>query len=583
MAKRSLPFLCGMWVVSAIQLGVAADADRAPNLILIMADDCGAKELACYGHPTHQTPHLDALARDGVRFETCYTACICHPTRFELMTGQYGSTNGVFHFANRAGGPAADARQEQIVNHLTFGTVLQNAGYATAMAGKWQLTGKHPNLVTENGFDEYCMWAYKHNLPNGVRHSGGWEGQAGGRTSRYWHPSIVKNGQYLPTSINDYGPDIFTDFVIDFAGRHREEKFFVYYPMALTHAPYYPTPASTPDRGYKFRNSKAEHFQENVEHLDTLVGRIVAALELLELLENTIILFTSDNGTGREGKGRPTELGARVPMIVSGPGVVSQPDCRALVDTSDVLPTLVELSGASLPAGHPLDGKSFASVLRGDQEGAREWIFSYIGDKRLLRTQRYLLERNSLIQFGQLFDCGTSRDGSGYVDVTASAAPEVMATKRMFSEILATKVVPQIWPTFDLIERLRKRRLTPAHVAETMRVPLREDPAASGPGFVAHVQPATPASPYESVELRAPNGVGSDGSMLIVQLSTDGGIDRRSIIRAYGRKFTATVPPQGTAGVPAYLRYTLPDGELSFGVTPDADARLVSFVLTQNE
>ena len=122
-----------------------------------MADQHNPGVLGCAGHPIVRTPHLDRMARSGVQFDTCYTACICHPTRFEIMTGQYGSTNGVFQFAGRLGGPRPDAPEEQIVNHLTFGKVLKAAGYATAMAGKWQLTGKIPNLVHECGFDEYCM------------------------------------------------------------------------------------------------------------------------------------------------------------------------------------------------------------------------------------------------------------------------------------------------------------------------------------------------------------------------------------------------------------------------------------------
>ena len=93
-----------------------------------------------------------------MQFQTCYTAAICHPTRFEIMTGQYGSHNGVFHFAGRRGGPKPDSPEEQIVNHVTFAQVLKPQGYATAHAGKWQLTGKIPTLVHECGFDEYMMW-----------------------------------------------------------------------------------------------------------------------------------------------------------------------------------------------------------------------------------------------------------------------------------------------------------------------------------------------------------------------------------------------------------------------------------------
>ena len=434
-------------------------ADRPPNLIVIMADDLGAKELSCYGNRKHHTPHLDRLARTGVQFNTCYTACICHPTRFELMTGQYGSTNGVFHFAGRVGGPKPDSPEEQIVSHLTFGKVLKSAGYATAHSGKWQLSGKLPTLVTECGFDEYCMWAYKHNLPQGVEHTGGWEGRKGGKTSRYWHPSIIKNGKYVPTSIDDYGPDIFTDFVIDFARRHKDEPFFIYYPMALTHGPAYSTPTTNPNVKEKFRNSKKEKFQENVEYMDKLVGRIVDALDEFGIRENTIVLFTGDNGTGGEGKATPTELGARVPMIVNCPGRVKPIGLSdALVDTSDVMPSLVELAGTKLPQNHKIDGKSFAPILRGEKTHVREWIFSYLADRRVLRTQRWLLENNAPYDFGTLYDCGTSRNGSGYKDMTDSTDPEVLKIKQQFKKILATKPVPLISKADRQAERKRARR-----------------------------------------------------------------------------------------------------------------------------
>jgi arylsulfatase A len=442
--SRWLAIVVAMSCLAGAPFALSAEPSR-PNVILIMADDLGAKELACYGHPEHRTPNLDELARTGIRFETCYTACICHPTRFEIMTGQYGSTNGVYQFAGRAGGPKPDSPEEQIVNHLTFGKVLKAAGYSTAMAGKWQLSGKIPNLVVECGFDEYCMWAYKHNLPEGVQHQGGWEGAAGNKTSRYWHPSIVKNGKYVPTTIDDYGPDMFADFVIDFATRHKDGPFFIYYPMALTHGPHYSTPLTNPDKNEKFRNDKAKKFGENVEYMDHVVGRIVKALDELGVRDETIVMFTGDNGTGGEGKGTATELGARVPMIVNCPGRVQQVGASlALVDTTDVMPTLVELAKTSLPADHPIDGRSLVPILSGQQTEVRQWVFSYLGDRRVLRTSRYLLERNAPYDFGTLFDCGDSRNGEGYVDVTDSRDPEVAKIRQHFQEILATKPVPDI-------------------------------------------------------------------------------------------------------------------------------------------
>ena len=421
-----------------------AAARKKPNLILIMADDLSAKELSCYGHERHRTPNLDELARTGVQFQTCYTACICHPTRFEIMTGQYGAKNGVYQFAGRPGGPDPRSAEEQIVNHLTFGKVLKEAGYTTVHAGKWQLSGKIPKLVVENGFDEYCMWAYVNNLPEGVEHTGGWEGKPGKKTCRYWHPSIVHNGEYVPTKITDYGPDIFTNFLIEFAKKNREKPFFIYYPMALTHAPYYSTPLTNPNEVEKFRHDK-QKFKENVEYTDLLVGRIVKAIDELGLREDTIIIFTGDNGTGGEGKGTPTEKGAHVPMIVNCPGRVKPLGISgALVDTTDVMPTLAELAGATLPADHPIDGHSMVPLITGEKNDTREWIFSYLGDRRVLRTKRWLIEKNHPDDFGLMFDCGDSRNGEGYKDVTDSTDPEVVAARQKLLEILATQPVPEV-------------------------------------------------------------------------------------------------------------------------------------------
>ncbi|HID75571.1 MAG TPA: hypothetical protein EYP56_06190 [Planctomycetaceae bacterium] len=421
--------------------GAVAGESRPPNLIVIMADDLGAAELGCYGHPRHRTPHLDRLAETGVQFTTCYATPICHPTRVEIMTGQYGHHNGIYQFAGRPGGPRPDDPQEDIANHLTFAQVLKKRGYATAQAGKWQLSGKIPTLIHECGFDEYCMWAYKHNLPEGVKHTGAWEGK-GNRTSRYWHPSIVNGGRYVPTKPDDYGPDIFTDFVIDFMRRHREEPFFVYYPMCLTHAPHWPTPDSLRSGADKFRHTKA-NFQANVEYMDKLVGRIVAALDRIGLRRRTVIFFTGDNGTGGNGKGQPTELGARVPMIVNCPGLVKPLGRRQeLVDLSDVFPTLMDLAGAEIPQGHVIDGRSFAPLLLGCPYQPRQWIYSYLGGYRIVRTSRWLLERNTPERFGRLLDCGDCRDGTAYKDVTESQDPEVQAARQRMLTILADKPVP---------------------------------------------------------------------------------------------------------------------------------------------
>ncbi len=460
--RKSLPVLAAVAVIVAGHgwaRGARKGSDRRPpNLIVIMADDLGAKELSCYGNEDHRTPHLDRLARTGVQFNTCFSTPLCHPTRFEIMTGQYGSNNKIYNFAGRRGGPKPTSPEEQIAGHVTFAQVLKSAGYATALGGKWQLTGKIPTLVYETGFDEYCMWAYKHNLPEGIEHDGGWEGRGKQKTCRYWHPSIVKNGEYLPTEKDDYGPDIFTEFLLDFAQRHKDEPFFLYYPMALTHAPYYSTPTTNPNETEKFTHSP-DKFKENVEYVDKLIGRIVAALEELDVREDTILFFTGDNGTGGQGKGQPTELGARVPMIVNCPGRVKPLGLSdELVDLSDIMPTLAELAGAELPQDRPLDGRSYAFLLEGEPGRARDWIFSYLGDRRILRTKRWLLEDNSPHHYGRLYDCGASRDGTGYREVTDSTDPEVLAIKRQFDEILTTKPAPLLPTDGPLNPRKTKQK-----------------------------------------------------------------------------------------------------------------------------
>jgi arylsulfatase A len=418
-----------------------ASPRRPPNFVVIMADDIGAKELSCYGQTKFHTPNLDRLAETGVKFETCYAAPICHPSRLMLMTGQYGCHNGVYNFAGRRGGPEPDSPVEDIArSHVTFANLLKKRGYATALAGKWQLSGEQPHLIKECDFDEYCIWAYEHNLPGGVKHTGGYEGAR--KPSRYWHPSIVKNGEYVPTTLDDYGPDIHHAFAADFMARHKDEPFLLYYPMCLTHGPHMPTPDTLKPGQDRFQDGK-QNFPAVVEYLDTLVGRLVAELDRLGLRENTILFFTGDNGTGGEGKGAPTELGARVPMIVNGPGLVKpRGSSMELTDLSDVVPTLCDFAGAPLPEGRVIDGISLAPYLRGDSEQTRDWIFSFIGDRRILRTKRWLLEDNSPLHYGRLYNCGEARDGAGYREVTNSDDPEALAAKDRFNQLLAKLPAP---------------------------------------------------------------------------------------------------------------------------------------------
>lgn len=419
--------------IVALICGHAAAAQ--PNIILVLADDLGAKEISCYGHEGHRTPNLDRMAAEGVRFETFYANPLCTPTRVALMTGQYGFHNGFLGMADPAFKPAPDSPQSQIGNHFTHADLLKSRGYATALVGKWQLSGELPTLIRDAGFDEYRMWAYDHNLPEGVTHPAH---EKGGQACRYWHPSIVENGKYLATRQDDYGPDMFNEFVIDFVRRHKDEPFFVYYTSVLTHNPH----LETPDPAQPGARWPAT-FKSNLEYLDHLMGKLLATLKAEGLDERTLVIFIGDNGTGGSGKGTVTELGARVPCIIRGPGVRRGVVSRAVADLTDIMATLADFSGAELPKDRLFDGHSLGPVLRGEKEQHRDWIYSHLDDGRVLRDTRWLLEIAKGGRGEKFFDCGESRDGTGYKDVTNSDDPEVKAARARFAEILASMPEPK--------------------------------------------------------------------------------------------------------------------------------------------
>ena len=469
--------ICLVAVTTVVTVGTA---DPRPNVVLILADDIGANELGVYGHPTHHTPQLDQLAERGVHFATAYATPVCHPSRFMLLTGQYPHHSGVFHFSGRAGGPPVENQgADDVSAHTTLGHLFQSAGYATALAGKWQMSGEVPTLIHEAGFESYRIWAYDENLPPGVVHTGGREPTAISRTSRYWHPSILENGAYVPTEPDDYGPDLFTDFLIDFMRKNHaqngeERPFFLYYPMALTHEPYYPTPDSIKPGENKFAHDPA-NWSANVAYTDHLVGRLLQTLDELRIRENTIVIFLGDNGTGLAGKGHTTEEGVRVPFIIDIPGQLKRSGLDlALTDLTDVAPTLLAATGITPPAGLHLDGHSLLPYLQGSASAPRKWIYAPLGGRRTLRTERWLLENNTPWNFGQLYDCGDQRDGQGYREVTNESTPEVITARRELRQILSELPVPEVsadspllWPRdkpFHLLAKDRTQLNSPATI-----------------------------------------------------------------------------------------------------------------------
>ena len=434
MDLRVLAF--GLLILGGTLTSCHKAVEAPPNILLVLIDDCSADELSCYGNQQHQTPVLDGLARAGARFETCWATPLCSPSRALIMTGRYGFRTG--WYANKM--KRSDPLPEE---NLIFSQPLKAAGYRTAVAGKWQL----PGLPPQYGFDHYSLWAYKSMLPEGVEHPGVESLDSTKynfmKPARFWHPSVIQDGAYLPTTANEYGPDVHTDFLIDFMLEEAGGPFLAYYPMVLTHDPFYPSPLTVEREEEKFGASDQErNFKSNVEYMDRCIGRILDSLEAHGLRERTAVIVTADNGTLRRGKGSATETGVWEPLIVHWPGKVEGAGVRKeLVDFSDIFPTVVDMAGMVVPEGYAHDGRSFLPLLTGGEYQEREFIFSYLDTRRLVRDRRWLLEGD-----GSFFDCGEKRNPRGYkeyTDVTESKDPEVIAARARFQEFLADKPAPQ--------------------------------------------------------------------------------------------------------------------------------------------
>ncbi len=362
--------------------GAAQSRPSRPNILFVLVDDLGKEWIRCYGAEGIATPNIDALARGGMRFENAWCMPQCTPTRVTLLTGQYPFRHGwTNHFDVPRWGSGCHFDPER---NASFARVLRKAGYATAIAGKWQIDDLRvePKALDEAGFDEWCMWT---------------GGEGGNRKSheRYWDP-YIHVGTESRTHQGKFGPDLYCDFLIDFMRRHREQPMLLYYPMCLTHGPLVATPDEPGAEG------KPARHKAMVRYTDKLVGRLVSALDELGLRKQTITVFTTDNGTsgaitgrrlGREVRGaksRMVEAGTAVPFVVNGPGrVPAGVVTDALTDFTDILPTLAELAGARPSEKWIVDGRSIAPLVLGQTDDApRKWICAQGGRPASFRDNR---------------------------------------------------------------------------------------------------------------------------------------------------------------------------------------------------
>lgn len=415
-------------VLAAVAPGLLRADDRCdrPNVILILGDDLSAKELGCYGSSDIRTPTLDSLAATGVMFRTAWTSPLCGPSRSLLRTGLYACHTNYYENAIVPHPPTYKT-------HPEIGHVMKKAGYATATYGKLH-DGGDPK---DYGYDEYCCTRY-------------WKGYDGpdqgqGNTTEgmyavqwYWHPGLVANGKGIPTKASDFGPDMEVEQMLDFMRRKKNEPFFIFWPTNLPHMEHV--------KGGKWRYTSVPDgkggaipgsLKADVEYLDGLVKRILAALDDLDLRKKTVVMFAGDNGTAGYGKGKlDSEVGPHVPFIVNCPGLVRKIGASdVLTDFTDVLPTLADLAGCKLDT--PVDGHSLTPLLTGKRFTPRDYIFTQLGEARWIRDSRWLLDGN-----GRFWDCGTSREEwKGYKDVTESTDHDVIAARKRFEQI--SKRYPQ--------------------------------------------------------------------------------------------------------------------------------------------
>jgi arylsulfatase A len=349
-----------------------------PNIILILSDDVGIGDVGCCGGP-FKTPQIDALAKGGMRFEYCYSTPLCGPSRCELLTGRYPFRTGLIN--NNSRNAIRPGRETMIP------TLMKKAGYATVSVGKWGQMSFGPG---EWGFDEYLVFP---------------------GSGRYWREQTTHyriNGKVQDLAEGQYLPDIMHRFLVDFISRHKDRPFFVYYPMSHIHGPIVRTPDSKEGEG---RNRL---YADNIEYMDKLVGKLIAELDRLNLRENTLVLFTGDNGTARFGAGISSvngrsisgmkasmlEGGSRVPLVANWPGVTPAGKVNAdLIDFSDFFATVADLGGAKLPEGVTLDSHSFAPQIKGQKGTPRDWVYVELNGKSYVRDARF-----KLTNAGELYD-----------------------------------------------------------------------------------------------------------------------------------------------------------------------------------
>lgn len=344
-------------VLPSVATAAGSARSRPPNVVLILADDAGVETIGAYGGQ-YNTPRIDALARQGARFENAHATPLCTPSRVRLLTGRYS-------FRNYKAFGHLDPKQP------TIAKLLKRAGYRTAVSGKWQLAGNPLDGVPgatprDAGFDEWRIW-----------HAGPRQWDEG---CQHWGPTLDTNGR-RETYPGEFGSDLVQRFALDFIERNAKQPFFLFYSMILPHDPWVATPAR------KNASDRQEKFTAMMEYLDSQVGGVLDRLDALDIATHTLVVFLADNGTHpmivstrdgvkvQGGKGSTLDAGTHVPLIMRwAPRLPASTVSAQIVDLTDVFATVVSAAGQTR-AARASDGYDLLPVLVGRGAPQRENIF----------------------------------------------------------------------------------------------------------------------------------------------------------------------------------------------------------------
>ncbi len=370
-------------------LAVATVATAKTNFVLMFCDDLGYGDLSCFGHPTIHTPNLDRLANEGQKWTNFYAAAsVCTPSRAGLLTGRLPIRNGMCSSKRRVLFP--DSAKGMPESEITVAEALKGAGYATAMVGKWHLGHLPEYLPTANGFESYYGVPYSNDMD---RIAGlGPTGRAGlmKPKSEYWNVPLMHNTEILERSPNQsYLTRNYTQQAVAYieSQAKSEKPFFLYLAHSMPHVPIFASGAFS-------GTSQAGRYGDVIEEIDWSVGQVVKTLQAQGIDDETVVVFTSDNGPWlpfkthggsaghlRDGKGSTWEGGMREPTVFWGPGNVEAGIVHEMGSTLDIFATFLDLAGVALPDDRTYDGASLAPVLAGRGHSPRQEMFYYHGSE----------------------------------------------------------------------------------------------------------------------------------------------------------------------------------------------------------